>query len=237
MMKLRPLLISAASLIVFLSGASPASAASYNWQNLPTKPVLNQIVNNPKIGNEKQFLTIRYLSAATGQRQLNVQPGQELALTAYFDNAASKSSQAAKNVRIRFSVPSAQTTNFKITATLSADNTEPKSLADSVTVTSPQPVKLAVERGTTRLWNNVWRGQPVADTAYTTGAVLGYDELDGRVPGGPAYSGYVTLKLKVLGPPSGSVPNTGPGDMVGLFVGASAVGAAYHLVRTSRRRA
>ena len=230
----RPRLVTLIAIFGSLAVTVPATAASYTWKNLYDHPVLNQIGNNPEIGNESQFLKVRDISSSNGLRTLTVNPGQELALTAYFDNGANKPSLAANNTRIQFAVPSGRAKDFTIKATLSADNTQPKSLTDQVDVNSTEAVQLSVEAGSVRLWNNQLRGAAISDEAYKSGTQLGYDKLDGVLPGGPAYSGYVTLKVKVLG--SDTVANTGPGDVIGLFAGASAAGTAYHMLRTSRRR-
>ena len=41
---------------------------------------------------------------------------------------------------------------------------------------------------------------------------------------------------KAVTTPAKAVPNTGPGDVIGLFAGASAAGTAAHAVVTRRRR-
>lgn len=237
-MKIRPLITIAISLLtISVAGFSVAADSAPTWQNLAGHPVLNQLTNNPAVGNERQFLKVRDINNPAGQRSIVVQPGQELAVTAYFDNAAKKPSQAAKNTKIRFNVPNGQAKDFTLSAYLSANNTEPKSLSDAVTIKSNQPVKLASEAGSIRLWNKIWRGQQLSDSALTSGTQLGYKKLDGNIPGGPAYSGYVTFKIRVIGSGSATtVPNTGPGDVIGLFAGASAAGTAFHMMRTSRRR-
>jgi hypothetical protein len=238
-MRLRSLLISPmAAFIIFGGAAAAAGLTAYTLQNPASQPVFNMITNNPTYGDERNFLGVRDIANATSASSLAIKPGQELALTVYFDNDAKSVSQAATNSKIRIALPASTSKNLTVKAFVSADNTTPSEVTDSVSLTSSQPVKLVAEPGSARLWNNVWRGQQLSDSISGSGGLIGYNELDGKVPAGLAYSGYVTLKVRVSSAVSSNgtaVPNTGPGNVIGLFLGVSAVASLFHLNRTVQR--
>jgi hypothetical protein len=236
-MRLRPLTLLISLILLGLSPKALAADQTYTWEKPPSHVVFNKITNNPKAGDERLFLSVRDIKSSAGQRSLTVQPGQELALTVYFDNNANKSSLVASSSKVKITFPGNYDKSFSATSTVSANNADPSSSSDAVTITSSQPVRLVYEAGSAKIWNNVWRGQSLSDTIINNGTAIGYDKLDGNVPGGPSYSGYVTIKVLVAAQTAASgVPNTGPGDVIGIFAGASAAGTAIHLTITGRRR-
>lgn len=207
-------------------------------------PAFNRQTNSPSYGNERLFLSIRDASSSQNQRSLQVKPGQELVATTYFNNDAKDSDQTAKNSRVQLVLPSQTAKDQTVSAYIKADNTKPSTVTAAVQLNASQPITLAYEAGSAQLWNNVWRGQALSDEIVHSGAQIGYNKLDGAVPAGVGYSGYVTVKLKVgapsgakapAGPAGTNVPNTGPGNVVAIFLVVSAASSLWHLNRTAKR--
>ncbi len=169
----------------------------------------DSITDNSEVGDERNFLTIKDATntAAGGwQDSVTAQPGHEYWVRIYVHNdAASNLNLKATNVRTKVNVPTTTGKSVQLAGFISADNAAPQEIWDSATLTSTSDFNVAYEAGTARLSNNVF-GQTGAllsdDIVTSTGAPLGYDKLDGVIPGCMQYSGYVTFKVKVQGPQS-----------------------------------
>ena len=227
--------------------AQATSHQTYTWKKPAKTVTFNAITNNPSIGDERNFLKVKPYQSATYTDSLAVSDGQEVVLMAYYDNdAASNYNLKAKNTRIQISIPSISAKSLTVNASVSSDNSAPTLVTDSTSLNADAPFSLKYEVGSAQLWNNYMRGAKLSDAVVGEGAKLGTDKLDGLVPGGPKYSGYVTLKAKVqfakTSASTGSVgvvngvPNTGPGDVAALFGGATALGALGHRLNAARRR-
>jgi len=229
----------AGTMIISTPVLAAGSRPTFTWAEPASYITFNSIVDNPAVGNEEHFLTVRHLGEEGYARSLKVSVGQELVFRIYYDNnAASNLNLVAKNTKVRLSLPTSESTAPPVSGYISADNATPKEVSDSITITSATPVSLLYEAGSAQIWNNSLRGQQLPDSIVTTGALIGFDKLDGQIGGGAKYSGYVTVKVKVsstgvIAP--GSVPNTGPGNIVGIFITVSLVATAGHILYSSRR--
>jgi hypothetical protein len=250
---IKSLQISAAALALMLTVVSNTAAAysparpTYTWNKTAKDVTFNSITNNPAVGDERSFLVVRNLGNNDYKDQLKVSDNEEVVLRIYYHNDAA-SNKIAKKTNVQVILPAYTAKSMDISAFISADNAKPGTVADTANLNADQPFKLEYEKGSAQIWNNALRGNKLPDTIVTQqkGALIGYDKLDGNVAGGSKYSGYVTLKVKVHISPTvvstGSVgvvngiPNTGPGEVLGLFASASAVGTAAHMVVSRRNR-
>lgn len=233
-------------LIVLSSSAFAAFAPerdSSSWKKTAKSITFNTVKDNPAIGDERSFVVARNFNNNNYTDQLKVVDNEVVVLKAYYHNNAAHN-KVAKNVTVKFNIPSISAKNVSVTGYISADNAEPKIISDTTSLIADQPFTLEYQKGSAQIWNNAIRGLTLSDSIVNSnGALIGYEKLDGNVAGGSQYSGYVTIKAVVHTQKAsntittnGSVPNTGPGEVAGLFVGATAIGTAAHLIFTSRRR-
>lgn len=231
---------------------------TFTWANPATYITFNSITDNPQAGNERSFYGVRDVNNPQTSKTLTVQDNQELVFQVYFhNNAASNLNLVATNTRVKMLLPPNPTTSAISYAYISADNATPAVVGDTVQVTGARPFTLSYENGTAQIWNEVLRGTVLNDSIVTNnGALIGYDKLTGELPGCSHFSGYATIKVRVhmptppapatttpaapavtpgSGKPGGTLPNTGPGDIAGLFVGTSALGGVGHYLITRRR--
>jgi hypothetical protein len=240
-------LINVVLALAFLAGFPAAASAqdtgrqTFTWKKPANFITFNSITDNPKIGDERNFVRVRDISSNNLADQITVHDGQEVVVQIYYDNdAGSNLKLQARNTRIRLELPGVSKT-ATVSGFVAADNSKPLSVSDTATLNSDTPFILAYEKGSAQIWNNVLRGALVSDSAVSSGgAVIGYDKIDGVVQSGPQYSGYVTLKLKVktqtnIAATTGKVPNSGPGDVVLLFLAATLLSAAAHRKWTAAR--
>jgi hypothetical protein len=240
-------IVALAFLVILGSSAFAAFAPerdTSSWKKTSKDITFNSVKDNPAVGDERAFLVVRNFNNNNYADQLKVADNDIVVLRAYYHNNAT-ADKIAKNTKIKINLPNLAAKNISATAYISSDNADPKIISDTTALKADKPFTLEYEKGSAQIWNNVLRGTALSDSIVSnTGASIGYAKLDGFIAGGSKHSGYVTIKAKVLLQKTftssintnGTVPNTGPGEVAGLFAGATAVGTAVHLYVNSRRR-
>lgn len=170
----------------------------------------NSITDNPAYGDERDFVHIKEASAPNTAYTNNIalQPGKEYDVYVYYHNnasslyndAAHNYKGIAKDAKLRMEMPAyvkaGQTAN--INGYISASNATPGTVYDEVKATSAQDVALRYVPDSAVIHNfGASNGSKLPNTLNTTGAALGYDKLDGVIPGCNEFSGYVTYRVKV----------------------------------------
>ena len=160
----------------------------------------NSITNNPVIGgDEKDFVGIREVgSNAKWTNNMKVQNGKEYYVRLYVhNNAASNLNLVAENVVAKLNVPTTTAKNVTVQGQISASNAKPNTVWDEATFSSDNDFNLAYVAGSALFENNGMGTTKLPDSIVNnTGAKLGYDKLDGKIPGCFQYAGYVTVKVK-----------------------------------------
>ncbi len=160
----------------------------------------NSITNNPVIGgDEKDFVGIREVgSNAKWTNNMKVQNGKEYYVRMYVhNNAASNLNLVAENVVAKLNVPTTTAKNVTVQGQISASNAKPNTVWDEATFSSDNDFNLAYVAGSALFENNGMGTTKLPDSIVNnTGARLGYDKLDGKIPGCFQYAGYVTVKVK-----------------------------------------
>ena len=160
----------------------------------------NSITNNPVIGgDEKDFVGIREVgSNAKWTNNMKVQNGKEYYVRMYVhNNAASNLNLVAENVVAKLNVPTTTAKNVTVQGQISASNAKPNTVWDEATFLSDNDFNLAYVAGSALFENNGMGTTKLPDSIVNnTGAKLGYDKLDGKIPGCFQYAGYVTVKVK-----------------------------------------
>ena len=160
----------------------------------------NSITNNPVIGgDEKDFVGIREVgSNAKWTNNMKVQNGKEYYVRMYVhNNAASNLNLVAENVVAKLNVPTTTAKTVTVQGQISASNAKPNTVWDEATFSSDNDFNLAYVAGSALFENNGMGTTKLPDSIVNnTGTKLGYDKLDGKIPGCFQYAGYVTVKVK-----------------------------------------
>lgn len=193
------------------------SAATYAWG--PDRPTFteqtpanyvtfNSITNNSAHGDERNFVQIREVGKSNWGEEVKLTPGKEYEVYNYFhNNAASNLNDKAhnykgiaKDVKMRTQMPVSVKAGEKgrITSFITASNATPKEVWDEAYVTADSTMQLSYIYGSAKVTSNgKVNGKTLDNSLYTTGAPLGYDALDGTLPGCNEFAGYVTYRFKV----------------------------------------
>lgn len=170
----------------------------------------NSITNNPIHGDERNFVQIKESTASnsTYGENVNLQAGKDYTVYVYYhNNAASNLNDAAHNYAgiahnafMRVQMPSTVNAGDKarITAFVGASNANPTQVWDEAYGRAAGNFALRYVPGSATIHSNgAVNGKTLPDSLYTTGTPLGYDKLDGNLPGCNQYAGYVTFQIHV----------------------------------------
>jgi len=186
---------------------------TYTVENPADHVTFNSITNNPNIGDEREFVSIKDAANTndSGWRDsVTVQEGKEYLVRVYaHNNAAPSLNLTAVNTRVKANVPTTTGKSAMISGFVSADNAKPTEVWDDIKLSSDKNFNLTYVAGSARVYNNGYaaggNGQPLPDSIVTSaGAKIGYNGADGKVPGCFQYANYVYFKVK----PQFAAPNT-----------------------------
>jgi uncharacterized repeat protein (TIGR01451 family)/LPXTG-motif cell wall-anchored protein len=174
---------------------------TYTIEHPADHVTFNSITNNPEIGgDERDFVSIRE-SGSTGlwQDSVQVQPGKEYTVRMYVhNNAAANLNLVANDVTARFVLPVETGKSIKVDGSITSSNATPNMVYDGATFTGGENFNLAYVANTLKFENNGFpNGTALPESIFDNrGALLGYDKLDGKIPGCFQYDGYVSFKVK-----------------------------------------
>lgn len=170
----------------------------------------NSITDNPTHGDERNFVQIKEATASnsTYGENVNLQAGHDYEVYVYYhNNAASNLNDAAhdykgiaKNAYMRVQMPATVEAGQKarVTAFVGASNANPTQVWDEAYGTATGNFALRYVPGSATIHSNgAVNGKTLPNNLYTTGTPLGYDSLNGTLPGCNQYAGYVTFKIHV----------------------------------------
>lgn len=177
------------------------SRPTYTMEAPADHVTFDSITDNPNIGDERDFVGIR--EAGTNNQwtdNMTVQPGKSYSVRMYVhNNAASNLNLVAQNVTARFNLPTNTAKSLEVDGFIDSSNATPKEVYDDATFNSTSDFNLAYQTGTLKYENNSFgaAGTPISESVFTSaGALLGYDKLDGNIPGCEQYAGYLTFTVK-----------------------------------------
>lgn len=180
-------------------------------------PVFNSIANNPNYGDERNFVS------ALGTKQdihaniwepntLTVEDGETYSVRMYIHNDNPNGEAAtATGTKAAFSIPEVSGTQIEVGGWINSDNANATQIYDDIVFQSSndQPFHLEYVYGSAILWNNGFagaKGAVIMDDAIVTGqtsdvrtgALIGYEGFDGKIPGGFEYDQIVSIQVKAV---------------------------------------
>lgn len=169
----------------------------------------NSITNNPSHGDERNFMQIREKEARneTYADDMSLTPGKEYVVYVYYHNNAASNLNASgvgmaqgafARAEVPAVVPKGQTK--QAAAHVGASNATPRSVYDDIRLKNNTAGDIALRYvpGSTTIHNfGPTNGAIMPDTILSgNGVALGYDKLDGKLPGCNEFAGFVTFRIK-----------------------------------------
>ena len=194
-------------------GRKTVTVEEINKGVLGDKIVFNSIKDDtlPKgnIKDERNFVAAR--DASTGNNGVNnvwqnneitVEEGKTYIVRLYVHNNNPKGRDAvAKDVAVNFSLGTVVSKEQRVDGYINSSNATPSKYWDDVVFKSNDGRKFYLDyiEGSALLENNGVGKKPgvkLSDSVVTSGAKIGYDSLNGEVPGCYEFANYITIEVK-----------------------------------------
>ena len=182
---------------------------TYTIEHPADHVTFNSITNNPSHGDERNFMQVREATASntTYVDDISLTAGKEYVIYMYYHNNAASNLNAsgvgiAKDVAAKAEIPAVVPTGSngtKAVGYINSSNASPTSVWDDISFknTTSSNINLKMVPGSATIHNfGQTNGATLSDSITTTGAPLGYDSLNGVLPGCNEYAGYVTFRVK-----------------------------------------
>lgn len=179
--------------------------SDYSWH----EEYFKESIPESAIREEKNFVGAREDDGSTDPKNVwepddvtNVQDGQIYRIRLYAHNNNPYGEEAvAENTRVRFVIPTASSRTVKVNGYITADNASPDGYIDYVNFHSNNSFHLEYVKGSATITSNgAVNGSKLDDSIVNTenGVLIGYNALDGRIPGCYTYASYVGIDVKVV---------------------------------------
>ena len=168
----------------------------------------NSISDNPALGgDEKNFVGARQVDSGSEVWNANTiaaEDGERYYIRMYVHNDNPGGNDGvARDTTVRFDVAKGSGTEVEVQGFITSSNASPAEYYDSVRFTSDTAFHLEYVPGSAFIENNgiaANGGMGLSDEIVETetGVLIGYDALDGNLPGGYPYVAYVGIEVKVV---------------------------------------
>ena len=181
----------------------------YHWGKTVDRIVFNSFIDNPNVGDERQFVRIRKCSGGENYGDsIKLEVGEEYEVRVFFHNNAhpdlnDEGKGVATNVRLMVEAPEVikKGTTGIIKGIIHSAEGEAKDIWDTVSVYADSTVLLRYVANSAIIHSNgSVDGTVLVSKAMfgNNGVYLAYSDSHwGVLPGGEEYAGYVTFRFKV----------------------------------------
>lgn len=166
-------------------------------------PVFNSFINTPSYGDERAFFDGRRSDMATNTNadQINdvTNGSKEVILRTYVHNNANQTTNAsgkgiAKDAKVRVALPTATEQVLRARSYISASNAT--TVEDTADMLGTKKFSVSYVPGSAKLLRGA-ASYALSDNIVTTGAPIGYNTMDGNLPGCFEYAALVEIKVKI----------------------------------------
>ena len=209
------------SAVVLLSGAAYAgwtpNRPVYDWNNPDDRkgsldgPRINAFVNTPYYGDERAFFDVRKQENmnkdAYDDVLHNVSDGsKKLVLRTYIHNGANQSTNdsgkgVAKDTKVRIDIPEGANHAMRARSYISISNPAPgypAEVTDTAEMVDYKGFSLDYVEGSARVYNAANPGgSQLSDNVVGAGTKIGYDQMNGNLPGCFEFQTFVEITVEV----------------------------------------
>ena len=158
-------------------------------------------ITNGKIGDERNFVGAK-LSSSNSETwnadEITVQDGGVYTIRLYVhNNSPLGTDNVAEGVSANFSLPTTVGKEQTVIGYLNASNATPNRYWDEVKLVSSDDFYIEYVEGSAKWTNSKLGTVALSDDVIISGATIGYEALDGKIPGCFEYDGQVTIQVKV----------------------------------------
>ncbi|MEF3691701.1 MAG: hypothetical protein V3574_01425 [Candidatus Moraniibacteriota bacterium] len=179
--------------------------------NPPGYVTFNSITDNPAHGDERNFMQVREANASNENYAdaISLNVGHEYVVYVYYHNngacnLSNDGEGAAYGAYVKVEIPATVASGSQDTKAIGyigANNASPALVWNDIRFSNVTGDDIALRyvsgSATIHSFGSV-DGQVMSDTIVTTGAHLGYNNLDGMLPSCKRYAGYITFRIKTM---------------------------------------
>ena len=200
------------------------------------------------LGDERNFVRARLSGSSDiwSNDEITVEDGKEYTISLYVHNNSPLGEDAvAKDVAVQISIPHETTNSIEVNGFIDASNATPSSYWDNIIFKSADGSEFHLEYidGSAAWESNGASNGALSDNIVRTveGVKVGYDSLNGEIPGCYQYSGYASIRVKaVFNKTTDETPKTivktGADSIVAGAIGAGAIVTALGYYLASRKQ-
>lgn len=165
-------------------------------------------ISNSTIGDEKNFVGERIAGKDEGDYNywnsnlIEVETGKEYYIRLYGHNNSPFAYEAiADDVKAMYMLPQGSGRTIVVNGQISSSNADPDRYWDSVVLTCKDRFHLEYMEGSALLENNgigAGGGINLSDDIIKGWVNVGYDALDGKIPGCYKYDFYITIRVRAV---------------------------------------
>lgn len=193
----------------------PTDRPLYKWAQVVDHVTFNSMIDNPRYGDERQFVKVRNVTdngswsdsvALAAGKEYEVRVHYHNNAAPAFNDAAHQYKGVARGAYLQVQPVRAVKAGGKadVSARIGATNAAPQVVWDEASFTNPAAQELFLEYvpGSAKIHNKgALNGTAIDFHRLTTSRLsLGYDALDGNVPGCSQFEGEVVYRVKVAQP-------------------------------------
>lgn len=188
---------------------------TFTMANPASYVTFNSITDNPTYGDEREFVTVKDLTAGTQTSgKATLIEGHEYQVQMYIHNNAKTSLNAsgvgvAKGTKIQSNMPTTVNGTSNLSGYIYATNAKPQEVYDTAQLTSTKPVTLEYIAGSGKLTTS-FQTVALSDSMVKVGngavmplgggVLIGHKDLSGNWYGCMEFAGFVNYKFKVKQP-------------------------------------
>lgn len=180
--------------------------SGFRFNDVIDRPVFNSLTDHPQLGDERIFMCVRQVGEAEWKRDIDVIPGREYEVAIRYRNDASEKFNSAefngmgiaRGTAVYVDMPANASEDAFLNVRISAENTD-LGCFDSIRLKATDGSMPAINyvNGSAVIHNQgMSNGAQLPASMFSWGgALIGVNALDGIVPGGDAYSGYISFNF------------------------------------------
>ena len=177
----------------------------YYFNDCPDHAVFNSVIDNPIYGDERHFLSINDYSQTPCDHLLSVHPGNTYTAKIYYCNDAIPDSNIflgtgiALKTKVSVKLPPKLVANKVeiLQATISTTTGEHKDTWDQYALYCSEDAVITLVGRIIHYNNGKLNCSGIGTQLFTEGAYIGFNKMNGVVPGGLIYSGSIEFTFRV----------------------------------------
>ncbi|MBR2836966.1 DUF11 domain-containing protein [Candidatus Saccharibacteria bacterium] len=158
-------------------------------------------IRDGKFGDERNFVGAKVSSdngTVWNADEIHVEDGGVYTIRIYVHNNSLRGTDAiATGVKTTFSLPTTVASEHTVIGYIDSSNATPTRYWDEVKLVGDGDFYLEYIEGSAKYTNGKLGTVALSDSVVTSGALVGYDALDGNLPGCYGYSGMATIQVRV----------------------------------------